>query len=188
MREAAQSFGIFWNSVDLLFGLDLQAMLDAAEKSIRVIKSQNFLAREKMQLTQCSQRLEHTRFLQERMLRSVDELQRLHDEFDFANAADTELDVALEFVRSNYIALDAALDVGDLLEQIGRCALRINERLMLPQEFVRQFAAARDSARLDQREALPCFTETGIIIFHALERSRERTRRPFGTKAQIDAK
>src|SRR5438552_18688404 len=117
-------------------------MLDAAEKSIRVIKSQNFLAREKMQLTQCSQRLEHTRFLQERMLRSVDELQRLHDEFDFANAADTELDVALELVRSNYIALDAALDVGDLLEQIGRCALPINDRPMVAPAFVRPYPAA----------------------------------------------
>jgi len=147
--EAAQSFGIFWNSVDLLFGLDLQAMLDAAEKSIRVIKSQNFLAREKMQLTQCSQRLEHTRFLQERMLRSVDELQRLHDEFDFATAADTELVVALDFVRSNYIALDAAIDVGDLLEEIGRRALWINKRLMLPKEFIRQLAAASDASRLD---------------------------------------
>src|SRR5205823_11455435 len=102
------------------------------------------------------------------MPRSVDELQCLHDQFDFANAADAELDVTLELVPANYITFNAEFDIGDLIEQIGGCALWINERLMLPQEFVRQFAAAGDSARLDQREALPGFAETGIIIFHAL--------------------
>src|SRR5437667_227209 len=72
-----------------------------------------------------------------------------HDEFDFANAADAKLDVAMELVRSNYIALNAALYVGDLLEEIGRCALRINKRLMLPQEFICQLATAGDASRFD---------------------------------------
>src|SRR5207249_8591183 len=52
--ETEQSFRIFRNSVRLLFGLDLQAMLYTTEKSIRVIKSQDFLTRQKIQLTQCS--------------------------------------------------------------------------------------------------------------------------------------
>src|SRR6476661_7062275 len=104
------------------------------------------------------------------MPRSIDELQRLHDEFDFANAADAKLDVAMELVRSNYVAFNAALDVCDLFEQIRSRALRINKRLMLPQEFIRKFAAAGDASRLDECEAFPCFAETGIIIFHAIER------------------
>src|SRR5205814_10548566 len=104
------------------------------------------------------------------MPRSVGELQRLHDEFDFANAADAKLDVTMELVRSNYIAFDAALDVGDLLEQVGRRALRINKRLMLSQEFICQLAAASDASRLDLCERLPRLAEAGIIIFHAFKR------------------
>ena len=40
------------------------------------------------------------------MARSIDELQRLHDKFDFANAADAKLDVAMKVLRSNYITLN----------------------------------------------------------------------------------
>src|SRR5437879_13697091 len=109
-------------------------MLDAAQKPIRVIEGQNFLVREKIQLTQCLERLEHARFLKERMPRSIDELQCLHDEFDFANAADAKLDVTMELIRSDYVTFDPAFAVGDLLEQIGRPALRITRSLILPRE------------------------------------------------------
>src|SRR5262249_19775361 len=186
--KATQWFRLFWNSVGLLFGLDLQTMLDAAQKSIRAIKCQDFLVREKIQFTQRTQRLEHARFLEERMPGSIDELQCLHNEFDFANAADAKLDVAVKLLLSHYIAFDAALNVSDLLEQIGRRTLRINKRLMLPQEFICQLAAAGDASPLDEREALPCFAETGIIIFHALERPRQRACRPFRAQPQIDSK
>src|SRR5436189_248547 len=54
-------------------------MLNAAEKPICFVECQHFIAWKKIQLTKCSQGFEHTRFLQERMMRSVDELQRLHN-------------------------------------------------------------------------------------------------------------
>src|SRR5213080_4413262 len=109
-------------------------------------------------------------------MRAVDELKGLHHEFDLANAAPAKFDVTLKLVRSDNVALNASLDVGDLVEQIGCRAPRINERLMLSEEFVSQLATAADSARLDQGEALPSFAETGIIVFHTLERSREWSR------------
>src|SRR5215469_9579873 len=122
------------------------------------------------------------------MARAVDELERLDNKFDFTNASASEFYVALELVRSDHVALDASLDVCNLVEQIGRFNRRINKRLMLLQEFVCQLAAAGDSARLDQREALPSFAKASIIIFHALKRSGEGTGRTFRTKAQIDPK
>ena len=63
---------------------------------------------------------------------TVNELERLHDEFDLANAANAKFDVALEFVGSHHVALNAPLDIGDLVEQIGRGAPGIDKRLMLP--------------------------------------------------------
>ena len=83
------------------------------------------------------------------MPRSVDELQGLHDELDLPNTAAPKFYVAFELVRTNYVALDAPLDTGNFIQQIGRCAPGINKRLMLSQEFVSQLAAAADSARLD---------------------------------------
>src|SRR4030095_14388153 len=59
---------------------------------------------------------------------------------------------------------------------------------MLPQEFVSQLAAAADSARLDQRKTFPGFAEPGIVIFHALERAGQWSRRAFRSQTQIDAK
>src|ERR687888_279729 len=103
------------------------------------------------------------------MTRSVDKLQCLHDEFDLANTT------APKF----YVALDAPLDTGDFIQQIGRCAFRVNKRLMLPQEFVSQLPAAADSARFDQRKTFPGFAEPGIIIFHALERPSQWPCRAF---------
>src|SRR6266567_3721424 len=162
-------------------------MLHAAEKSVSNIASQHFLARKKIQLTKRSERLEHTWFLQERMSRSVDKLQGLHDEFDLANSAASKFHIAFELVRADDVALDAPFDTGDLIQQIGRCAPGINKRLMLPQEFVSQLAAAADSARLDQRKTFPGFAEPRIIVFHAVERAGQWPCRAFRSQTKIDA-
>src|SRR4029077_16183731 len=168
------------NSVGLLFGFDLQAVLNAAEEAIRIIQRQNFIVREQIQFSQCAERLEHTRFLQKRITRAMDKLQRLHDELDVANAAASKFYVALQLFRPNYVALDAVLDVRNLLEQIRRCTFRVDEWLMQPQEIVSQLAAAGDSARLDERNPLPRFAEPRVIVFHALERPSQRACRAFG--------
>ena len=120
-RESAQWVRLVRNSVGLLFGFDLQAVFNAAEESIRIIQRQNFIAREQIQFSQCAERLEHTRFLQKRITRAMDKLQRLHDELDVANAAAPKFYVALQLFRPNHVALDAVLDVRNLLEQIRRC-------------------------------------------------------------------
>src|SRR5438094_68552 len=112
----------------LLLALYLQTMLHAAEKPVRFVERQHFVARKKIQLTECSQRLEHARFLQECMVRSMNELQCLHYELDFANTTTAEFDIALELVRSNDVALDAALDVGDPIEEMRGVALGLIHR------------------------------------------------------------
>ena len=121
------------------------------------------------------------------MTRSMDNLQGLYDEFDLANAAASKFHVALQLVRADNVALNASLDAGDFIQQIGRRAFGVNKRLMLAQEFVSQFAAAADSTRLDQRKTFPGFAEPGIIIFHTLKRPGQRPCRAFRSQTQIDA-
>ena len=147
--EASQSFGFSRNNVRLLFGLNLQTMFHASEKPIGVVQSQHFVGRKKVQFTKRSQRLEHTGFLQERMPRSMDQLQRLYDEFDVANTAASKFHVAFQLCRSNNVALDAVLDVRNFIQQIACRAFWINKGLMLPREFVGQLTATGDSACLD---------------------------------------
>src|SRR5438552_10984628 len=104
------------------------------------------------------------------MTRSMDQLQRLHNEFDVTNAAAPEFYVALELLCSNDVALNAMLDTRNLIQQIGVGALWVNERLMLPQEFVSELTATGDSACFDERKPFPSFAEPSVII-----RSEEHT-------------
>src|SRR6266404_351807 len=120
------------------------------------------------------------------MATTMNELKCLHDELDLANAAASELHVAHEV--SGHVLLDTPLDFRDLVQQIRRGTSWVNKRLMLPQKLVSELTASRDAARFYQSDSLPGFTETRIVIFHALERSSERTSRTFRTKAKIDAK
>src|SRR5438309_4732995 len=138
-------------------------MLDAPKKPIPFVQFHDFIARKKVQLMKASQRFQHARFLQEGVARPVNELKRLHDKFDLANAAGAKLDVAAEILLSHDIALDASLDVGDLVEQIGRGTAWINKRLMLTQEFVSKFDAAADSSVLDQFHTLPSLVNSAVV-------------------------
>src|SRR6202171_6315652 len=163
-------------------------MLDAPKKPICFVQFYDFIARKKVQLMKGSQRFQHARFLQEGVVGSVNELQCLHDKFDLANPAGANLDVAAEILLSHDIALDAPLDAGDLVEQIGRGTARINERLMLPQEFVRKLATAADSSGLDQCQSLPSFAKAAVVMLHAFQRASQRAGRAFGPKENVDYK
>jgi len=174
--------------VGLLLGVDLQTMLDAPKKPIRFVQFYDFIGRKKVQLMKRSQRFQHARFLQEGVARPVNELKRLHGKFDLANATRAKLDVAAEILLSHDIAFDASLDAGNLVEQIGRRTTRINERLMLPQEFVSKLAAAADSAGLDQCQPLPGFAKAAVVMLHTFQRASQRAGRAFGAEAKIDAK
>src|SRR5512138_3080291 len=102
-------------------------MLYTTKKPVSVIQSQHFLARKKIQLAQRSQCLEHACFLQERMTRSMNKLQSLHDEFDLANTAASKFHVPVQLVLADDVALDAPLDAGDLIQQIRRRAPGVNK-------------------------------------------------------------
>ena len=54
-------------------------------------------------------------------------LQRLHDELDFADAATTQLDVALQFVRPDNFPFDAVLDRRDFMQDPFADGMGISE-------------------------------------------------------------
>ena len=48
----------------------------------------------------------------------MEQLLRLHDELDFADAAAAQLDVAVQFTGANHFVLDALLHRGHLAERV----------------------------------------------------------------------
>ncbi len=187
-RESSQVFRSCRNGVGLLLGFNLQTVLGAAEEAIRAVKIDNFIGWNQFELGEAPERLQCARFLQERVPRSVNKLQGLHNELDFANPAAAEFDVAFQILLSDNIAFDPSFDVGDLFEQIGCGTFRVNERLMLPQEFVSELTTAADPTSFDQRQALPGFPETAIIVLHAFKRSRQWPGGTFRAQPNIDTK
>ena len=81
-------------------------------------------------------RLQGIRLLQKCVSRTVDELECLHDEFNFADPTTAEFHIPAEPALSDNIAFDPSFNMGNLIQQIGRRTLGVNARLKLPHEFV----------------------------------------------------
>ena len=92
------------------------------------------------------------------------------------------------FSLSNHVAFDPAFDAGDFVEHIGRRTSWINEGLKLTKKFVAELTAAADRARFDQGQALPRFAKASVVIFHADQRTGERTGGTFRPETKIDPK
>jgi len=93
--ESLERRAVARDDVDLLFCFDLQAMLNQAEKSITSIKIENLVSRNQIEPRQSLQGPERAGVLEEGISSTVNELQRLHDEFDLADSTPAELEVAL---------------------------------------------------------------------------------------------
>ncbi len=120
-----------------------------------------------------------------------DELLRLHEKLDLADAAAAELDVvALDRdLAMAAIGMDLPLHlvhVGD-----GRVVeiFAPDERRQVAQEAARrQREIAGAGPRLDQRGALPVLAAAFVVIERRFGRDRDLGRRRIGTQPQIDAK
>src|SRR5438552_18400507 len=73
--------------VNLPFVLNLQTMLDRTKKNVGIPQNVNMFARQDLQLLKGVQCFEGITLLQERVFRSVQQLQGLQGKLDFAYAA-----------------------------------------------------------------------------------------------------
>ena len=77
----------------LPFRFDLKAMFDASQKPIGFVQNANLGGRQQFELRDGTQSLQCALLLQERLLRPMNELQRLNDKLDFADAAGAQFNV-----------------------------------------------------------------------------------------------
>ena len=74
-------------------------MLDVAQKPVGGVELLRLRPPEQIVLREFGQARKRLRGLQKRQPAGVQDLQRLRDEFNFADAAAAQFDVALQFVR-----------------------------------------------------------------------------------------
>src|SRR5438309_8916045 len=104
--QSSQLIGAGRNGVSLFLRFNLQPMLRSAKKAIRALKIDNFLSRDQLEFAEAVKRLQGIRLLQKCVSRAVDELECLHDEFNFADPTTAEFHIPAEPALSDNIAFD----------------------------------------------------------------------------------
>jgi hypothetical protein len=185
-RKPAERIGVFRDGMGLLFRFDLEPVFDSPQKTVGIFEDAHFLVRQKLEVRQDRQHFKGACVLEKSVARAVQQLEGLDDKLDLADSSRTQLHVALNVFVANDVAFDPPLNAADLFQNIAGGTLWKNERLMLPEKFVSQLTTSGDTARLDQSEPFPGLAEPRIIIFHTVDRTRERPGRTFRPQSQID--
>ena len=123
-------------AVHLLIGAHLQPVLQPAQEHVGRIQLGHRVGRQQLAPDQQRQRLAQRAVLQPPVLAAADQLERLHDELDLADAAVTELDVVGELAALHF-ALDQRLHLAQRFEHAEVEIAPIDERLHERCETVR---------------------------------------------------
>ena len=187
--EAVERGAFGRQGVGLLVRHHLQAMLDAAQE---IVSRAEFVARGFIDPAvggEPRQHGERAAAAQRVVAAAGDQLLRLHEELDLADAAAAELhimafdrDLAVAAIGVN--ALLHLVDIGDggVIEIFAP-----HERREFAQQFFAGGEVAGAGARLDQRRALPVLAAAAVIIERGIGRDGDLGRRRIGTQPQIDA-
>src|SRR5574341_1846388 len=128
----------------LQFVNHLEAMLDVSEKPIRVRQLPTGVRVDQLLATKRVERLHGVALSNGRQLPAEEGLDRLYDKLDFANAADAELDVSLQFALGLHLFVDGCFDRPDLLEVAEGKRLTEDERRHPPEKLLTQPPISRD--------------------------------------------
>src|SRR5262249_11319086 len=108
------------------------------------------------------------------LLATVDELKRLDEELDLANAARAVLDVEA-VATAHELALDAVIEVAYVVDDRRRRVARKHERRQRPHDLRPEHAIAGGGARFEPRLPLPRPSERFVVALDLRERVRDRT-------------
>ena len=178
LGEARELRALERQPLRLLVGDHLQAVLDAAQEEIGLAQVLDRLGADPAFGAEFGEHVERARAAHLRPAPAEDQLLRLDEELDLANAAAPELDVVAGHDDAVVAAhgVDLALhrvDVGDrgIVEIFAP-----DEGREVGEEALAELEIARGRPRLDQRRALPVLAERLVIGVGAGGRERDRRR------------
>ena len=189
VRKALHGLGIFGQRMGLLVRDHLQPVLDAAQELIGRRQFVTGLKGDPVAGGQDLQRVQRRAHPQFRMAAAGNELLRLREKLDLADAAAADLDV-MAFDRDLALAaigLHLPLHVVDIGERGKIEMLAPDERRKFRDQRLARPGVAGAGTRLDHRGAFPGPPFPFVIMQRRLGRNRHLRRGRIGPQAQIDA-
>ena len=175
-------------ALGLFVGDHLQAMFDPAQKHVSLAQVLLRLRADPAVGSELGQHVKRARASHLRTAPAEDELLRLHEKLDLADAAAAELDV----VAGHDDAVVAAHRMDLALHRVNVCdggvveILAPDEGRELGEEALSEFEIARRGPGLDQRGPLPVLADGLVIGVGADRRQGDRRRGGIGPQAQVD--
>ncbi len=149
----------------------LQPVLDVAQEHVGVGERADRGGRQQPARAEHRERRQRAADAQVLLASAADDLQRLRDELDLADAAVAQLHV-LRVVAARALVADLPVDVAQALVRVVVEVLAVDERRDQRDEVV--VARAGDRARLQPRVALPRAALRDEVVLEARERRRQR--------------
>ena len=175
--------------MSLLVGDHLHPMFETAQIAVSFVEFSTTASLYPTALFERRERVERRTYAQIRLPTARDQLLRLDEEFDLANAAASKLqilprngDPADLAVRMNLTL--HGMDVGD------RCEVEIfapDERRQFTEEIVARVDVAADRPRLDHRGAFPVLANRLVVSVRGSRRKRNLRCPGIGPKAKVGA-
>ncbi len=165
----------------------LQPMLHLAQEDVRLREFAHRDRLEQAALGEAREHLERGPHLQRTVAPAADQLVRLGDEFDFANAARTELHVLGEIAAHHFLA-DLRMQRTHRADGAVVEILAVHERPNQRRELAHGgIVAAADHAALDPRIALPLAALRDEVLLQRVEARDQRARVAPRPQAHVDA-
>ena len=166
---------------------DLQAVLDGAQVDEGIAEKAAERGREIAALGEAEDGAQRVLLAEPRIVPPVEELERLHEELDLADAADAELDVAALGVLAAERAVDGALHPADLPHDGGVEPRPEHEGPDQLGEAAGDRGIAGAEAGLDERLPLPGLRAIGHVGAVALEGQDEGAYPALGPEPEVHA-
>ncbi len=185
-RDARAIQRVLRQRVGLRVTQHLQAVLHLAQEAIRLRQRRAILGGDLAGGDQRVQRRQQAAFAQCGFAAAADQLQRLHQELDLANATGAALDVVQAVVARDFGG-DRRLHLAQAVQRGVVEIAPVHERAQRLQPFLAGGDVAGHRARLEPGVAFPIAAFALEILVHAGERQRHPAGRAERTQAQIHA-
>ena len=189
VESARDAFAIQWivrQGVGLRVAQHLQAVFQPAQITIRLAQRGAIALDHLAGRDQRAQRRHQPTLAQRRLAAAADQLQRLHQEFDFADATRAALDVVGQFAACHFRG-DRGLHLAQSVQRGVVQVAAVDERAQAFQPALARLDVAGDRARLQPSVAFPVAPFALEVLVHAGERQRYPPRIAERAQAQIHA-
>ena len=187
LGETLAAGGVGRDQMGLFIAPRLDAVLHAAQKPIGLAQLVDRVGRQHIELAEPRQHLQNRTHAQPAVASAVDQLERLADEFDLADAAPAELDIRVGALLLQFV-LDQPLHRAQRIDDAEIDIAAIDERPQDGHQLASRDLRSGNHARLDHRVTLPGARLAFIICLEGGKTGHQRTGLAERSQAGIDAK